>query len=188
MASERGDEGAVVYVVRCPIGGCSKKGGIFGKKSSADEAIAAVKHHLMCSPYHELDEHTANKLAEESGAEAWPACAEDAATIDSDSAEWFNARKRQKTEMAVIGKKPRPHFTRSEAESSSSICLRSVGEASTDRISLSRLQVQAMVDTLRRAHTAAESAAMLAAKVSRAFAEEALVIDHCEAVLSSYLQ
>ena len=62
-----------------------------------------------------------------------------------------------------------------------------MGEAATDHITLSRVQIQAMVDSLRRAHTAAESAATLASKANRAFCEEARVIYQCEQVLASYL-
>ena len=59
--------------------------------------------------------------------------------------------------------------------------------SATDKIVLSRVEVTAMMDSLRRGRVAAESAGMLAAKASRAFAEEAKVIEQCETVLASYL-
>ena len=177
----------LVYAVRCPIGGCSKKGGLFGKKATAEEAQQAVKHHLLKSPYHELDEETATRMAEEYEAECWLEEVSEPVPED-DSAEWFDARKRQRTALA-IGARARPRWQHAggAAGSSSGVTLRTVGEAATDTITLSRVQIQAMADSLRRAHTAAESAATLASRASRAFGEEARVIYQCQQVLESYL-
>ena len=55
-------------------------------------------------------------------------------------------------------------------------------------VTLYRQQLQACVDSLRWAHSAAESACQLCRKASLAFGEEAACIASCQDVLESYLQ
>ena len=55
-------------------------------------------------------------------------------------------------------------------------------------VTLYRQQLQACVDSLRRAHSTAQSACQLCSKASRAFGEEAACIASCQDVLESYLQ
>ena len=59
--------------------------------------------------------------------------------------------------------------------------------APTDKIVLTRVQMEACVDSLKRAKVAAESACHLCSKASRAFGEEAASIQSCQEVLMSYL-
>ena len=52
-----------VFIVRCPIGDCSKKGGILAKKLTEEDARAAVSWHLQRSPYHEFEKTEADDFA-----------------------------------------------------------------------------------------------------------------------------
>ena len=52
-----------VYAARCPLGNdCRKKGSLFIRKISEADCRAALKHHLMTSPYHEMEADPAGIL------------------------------------------------------------------------------------------------------------------------------
>ena len=55
-------------------------------------------------------------------------------------------------------------------------------------VTVNKIQLQACIDSLRRAKGAAESAGQLCAKALRAFLSEASCIQNCQDVLETYLQ
>ena len=57
----------------------------------------------------------------------------------------------------------------------------------TETVVLRKHQVQGMIDSLKRAHTAAQSAGHLCSKAARAFHEEAQVIKECSDVMQAYV-
>lgn len=190
MSGDLGD--IAIFVVRCPLGDqCSKKGGILAKKLDEESAKAALKHHLKQSPYHELSEEDASMLTDVAEVETYMEDASTWAKYQEDQADWFASRKRK-----VIGegrpKSQAKHLAigaRAAASSSSSsaVAVRGTRTTAEATIQVNGVQLVACIDSLRRARTAAESAANLAAKASRAFNEEAVVIRQCEDVLRSYL-
>ena len=55
-----------------------------------------------------------------------------------------------------------------------------------ETITLRKDQIKGMIDSLKRAHTAAQSAGHLCSKAARAFHEEAQVIKECSDVMHAY--
>ena len=174
MAEER-----CIFVGRCPIGdSCTKKQRILCKKRSEDEVKAAVKHHLMTSPYHELGEEEAENLVQLLEVEKWPMEFE-----DEDNQQWWESRKRGHLVAQGYG---RGSSSGSGGGGGPGLLVR-VGKRPHDEIKLSRVMVQACVDSLKRAKISAESAGQLAAKASRAFHEEANTLQQCAEVLQTYV-
>ena len=160
------------FGVRCPVGGCRKATQLISKKCSEEEAREAIKQHLHYSTYHHLDESEARAQA-------------DAAELDEWDEEVWDAA------HAPAGGRVRlrsPTRGRSATEE-----LVALAGGSQDMVNLeagiivSRQQLAGMVDALRRAKMAAETAAQLAARASRAFSEEAQVIGNCADELACYL-
>ena len=191
MSVDLGD--IAVFVVRCPLGDqCSKKGGILAKKLDQESAKAALKHHLKQSPYHELSEEDATIFTDSTEVETYMEDASSWAKYQEDQADWYASRKRK----AIGEGRPNPQAKQlaigSRAAASSSSSTSAVSQSGTRTtaeatIQVNGVQLVACIDSLRRARTAAESAANLAAKASRAFNEEAAVIRQCEDVLRNYL-
>lgn len=191
------EEGVSVFVVRCPLGDqCSKKGGILAKKLDEASARAALKHHLEKSPYHELSEEEATKLSEGADVEVYTEDASSWAKWQEDQTDWTASRKRKAADDgrgAIVGctRVPRPTMAPIGAPSSGSsgvIMMRHARTKAEASIAVNGPQLVACIDSLKRSRTAAESAANLAAKASRAFNEESIVIRQCEEVLRSYLE
>lgn len=190
-------EGKVtVYICRCPSGEACRKGNrILSKKLSQQEWRDCIINHLMTSPYHELPEELAANLVDMFEPELWE---EDAAAwrdwTDEDTAAWYQARKRPRqpstppsatvmltNAAAVIG-------APSGASSSRAVRMyRQGAQMPEDTIAMSRVQMQACLDSLKRARTAAESAAHLCRKAQKAFDEEAKAINSCAEVIETYL-
>ena len=187
------------YTVRCPLGEqCSKKGGILAKKESEEEARKAVHWHLKASPYHELaeDECEFQSLLCKVEVTEEERTVVETANADEGPA-WYANRKRK-----VIGAGPsgaqfsgtiaasssassqQQHRVPSLALSTLPIVARRAGHE--EMITVNRIQLQACVDSLRRAKSAAESAGQLCAKASRAFLSEAACIQNCQDVLETY--
>ena len=198
-----GDELVTVFVGRCPMGEqCSKKHGILTKKATEEEVRKAIHHHLRTSPYHEMGEEDAKGLVELSEIETWTEEAwgwQQGQTEEGDG--WYQNRKKQKTRamddtaiQAAAWKlvqqqnplQPHPPF-HPPASSSTQLSVIGARAAPTDKIVLTRVQMEACVDSLKRAKVAAESACHLCSKASRAFGEEAACIQSCQEVLMSYL-
>ena len=187
-----------VYTVRCPLGEqCSKKGGVLAKKSSDEDARAAVAWHLQASPYHELSkEEAANQgaVAEVEVTEEEKAAVEE--QEKDEGQEWPDNRKRQKrssgTELARVGH----HGGGSSSHGGGhhggghhlAVPIRGRRHGHEETVVLNKIQVQACVDSLRRAKAAAESAGQLCAKASRAFFSEADFVQNCQEVLETYVQ
>jgi len=155
------------FGVRCPIGTCSKGSGLISKKLKRCEAKAAMIAHLVNSPYHELDATAAEHMAESAPYDEWEEEVRDA--------------------VMLCERQPLPVPPRRASESLIALAGARVSNRADDDIVLNRAQVQAMVDSLKRAKLAAETAGALAARASRAFGEEALVIGSCADALAAYL-
>jgi hypothetical protein len=189
------EEMVTVFVVRCPLGDvCSKKQGILGKKLDVDQARMVVKNHLMASPYHELEDDTAQELADNTIIESWEEAAEVAAVANADEGgSWFNNRKRARmslTEAHEVVRRAEQHSGGSSASGGrSSTALVPIGarQQNAKNITLPRAQLKACVDSLKRARMAAESSGQLCGRASRAFYEEAACITGCQDVLESYV-
>jgi hypothetical protein len=205
VAEEIATEIVAVFVCRCPLGEtCSKQQGILGKKFSDQEARQVIINHLTASPYHELSATEAEGLADSAIIESWEESIEQ---VDAAKAEegqnWFNNRKRARpglmseTALAAAREMVRradgsgePPPSRGNARGSSSTQL-AIGAGARGQnaknITLPRAHLQACVDSLKRARMAAESAAQLCGRASRAFYEEAACITSCQDVLESYV-
>ena len=175
LAGMAGDDMVMAFVVRCPLGDhCSKKGGILAKKSSAEEARAALSWHLRSSPYHRLSEEEAENMAEETEVEEWPEPQQNMPQ-QQDEAPWHQSRKRQRTVGPqcpdILSLPHKPAVVRA-----------------SDKVSINKVGLQACIDSLKRAKAAAESAQQLCAKAAQVFGNEATCIGNCQEVLESFLE
>lgn len=191
--SDFGDDRISVFVVRCPLGDqCSKKGGTLAKKLDEESARAALKHHLMQSPYHELSDEDATAFTEGAVVESWTEEKSQWVKYQEEQKDWTASRKRKVDDARAVAvrkatTKPTPIGLASRS-SGDIVYARDSGAATAEAtIAMNGMQLMACIDSLKRARTAATSAANLAAKASRAFHEEAVVIRQCEDVLKSYL-
>ena len=136
-----GDDMVMTFVVRCPLGDhCSKKGGILAKKSSAEEARAALSWHLRSSPYHELSEEEASSMAETAEVEEWPEPQQNMPQ-QQDEAPWHQSRKRQRT-------------VEPQCPDILSLPLKQAGVRASDKVSINKVGLQACIDSLKRAKAA----------------------------------
>ena len=72
---------------------------------------------------------------------------------------------------------------------SSQLAKRTKGTHSNpDEVVFTKSGMQNIIDSLRRARTAAEAAESLCSKAARAFAEESRTIDECKQVVESYVR
>ncbi len=182
---------------------CSKKASVFAKKQSEDEVRQALAWHLRTSPYHELSHEEAENLSSLAEVETW----EEAATLcrqsEADEGDgWYARRKKQrmgpKSEQAVeaaafrmlqsSGMTPGGWEPSRSSRDSGTLAVFNRGGPPTEKVVLTKVQLQACIDSLKRAESAAESACHLCSKASRAFGEEAVCIRSCRDVLESYTQ
>ena len=85
-----------MFVIRCPLGDqCSKKGGILAKKLDEESARAALRHHLVYSPYHELNAEDALHFSEGVEVESYTEDQKDWAEWQEDQKDWAASRKRK---------------------------------------------------------------------------------------------
>lgn len=188
--TDAGDGRIWVFVVRCPLGDqCSKKGGTLAKKLDEESARSALKHHLVQSPYHELSNEDATAFAEGATVESWTEDKEHWVKYQEEQKDWTASRKRKVDDArAVAVRKTTTRTTPTSRASGDIVHARDSGATTAEAtITMNGMQLMACIDSLKRARTAATSAANLAAKASRAFQEEAVVIRQCEDVLKSYL-
>lgn len=175
-----------VFIVRCPKGDCSKKGAVISKKLTEQAARDAVAWHLTHSTHHLMAEAEAQQLAAEQVIERWREFWADGSTpygqeIPEPGQELARPTKRRRQDD-------------SGASSSRSVAtealIRLAGHprGPADEIVVRRQDLLACQDSLRRAKMAAEAAATVAAKASRAFADEAATIQDCLDVLTSYAE
>ena len=189
-----------VFVGRCPLGDqCSKKHGILAKKRTEEEVRDAIKWHLEKSPYHELSEEEAASQAAMAEVESLEEEAHHVAASEADEGdEWYANRKRQRrgnddrvqaAAFRLLQQQGLGGSSGSAAPGPSVLSLRTPGGRGDphQKVVLTKVQLQACVDSLKRAKTAAESACHLCSKASRAFGEEAACIQSCQEVLESYL-
>jgi hypothetical protein len=184
-----------VYVVRCPLGTqCSKKGSILAKKSSEAEARAAVVWHLVQSPYHKLEQFEADCQGVAIDVDITIEETRVIAALDADQgAQWYANRKRARTDSDAIAVKKEPGAGSSSSRFTERRLAVPIGarggarRAHEETLHVSRIQVQACVDSLRRAHSSAESAGQLCAKAAKAFFSEAACIQNCQDVIETYL-
>lgn len=163
---------------KCPMGSqCSKRGQTIKTCSSLEEAVEAVVHHLVTSPYHELQRAEAEAAIDYNLIESWEV---DKKQWHADAAKW-DAGKKRKAQLQWYPEDrvatPTPPTTPPPGSG-----------PGTGRITLSEMQLRACVDSLKRAKVSAESAANLCAKASRAFNEEVTCIQQCVEVIESYVQ
>lgn len=172
-----------VFVVRCPLGEhCSKKSGILAKKLNPEAAKTALKHHLRHSPYHELTEEEAATFMDAVEVESWEEESAAVTKFEDDQQDWYQSRKRK--QLAIGQAAP---ATRSSSSAIATMGRIQMATMSETTVQLNGSQLMACIESLKRARVAAESAANLAAKASRAFNEEAITVRQCEDVLRSYL-
>ena len=203
-----GEEMVNVWVARCPLGDeCSKKGSILGKKLTEEEAREVIVWHLKASPYHEMDEDGAIAVAHSQELDMWEEKKSVWEQGEKDTGDaWYNNRKRRRPDVPLhrggggggggahgdeIGKAlailARAVGTGGGGGSDSSSSAIMVRNTAGETVVMSKVQLMACRDSLRRAKTAAQSAASLCSRASRAFTEEAEVIDGCVGVIESYL-
>lgn len=190
-----------VWACKCPLGDqCSKKTSWLARKISLEEAKAAAAWHVQHSPYHLLSEEEARTLAEAAELESWEEDAWRWEETQADEGEaWYQRRKKAARKEAPAEKdrveaaafrmlQQRGMAATHSAGSAASSLMRVSGKGQpTDHIMLYRVQMQACIDSLKRAKSAAESACHLCSKAARAFGEEAACIQSCQDVLQSYL-
>jgi hypothetical protein len=196
-----------VWIARCPLGDvCSKKGGILGKKLTEEEAREVIVWHLKASPYHEMGEDEAIAVAHTQELDTWEEKQSVWEQGETDTGEaWYNNRKRKRPDVPAhrgggcggggargdeLGKAlsilARAVGTVGGGSDSSSSAL-AVRSTAGETVAMSKVQLMACPDSLRRAKTAAQSAASLCSRAARAFTEESEVIDGCAGVIESYL-
>lgn len=162
-----------MWIVRCPRGDCGKKQGVISKKASEDEAREAIVHHLVQSPHHQVPEDKARREVASLQIERW-------------TEEWPE----DDVHRSERGLKRALEDGRSQSSGGdATAALLRLSERMPqpdDDIILSRQELLACVDSLRRAKRAAEAAANVAAKASRAFADEARTIQDCMDVITAY--
>jgi len=101
---------------------------------------------------------------------------------------WFENRKKRarSDDMVPIGASRRGSSASSSRDPAEGVLARVQNHS--DKVIFTRVQVQACIDSLKRAKTAADSAGQLCSKASRAFYEEASNIQSCCDVLQSYIE
>ena len=208
MEGKEPKEPIYVFIVRCPQGDCSKKGSILAKKLTEEDARKAVSWHLQASPYHEFSKTESDLIAATCDVEVKEGDPEVWALQQNEEVEnWYQVRKKHKgsgNRGNPIGSRGKgaigtiAPFDRgaigaiSDSGGSShgqTVVVRggAASHVQPQQVLISKIQLQACVDSLKRAHTAADSAGHLCSKASRAFFEEAACISNCKAVLESYL-
>ena len=100
-----------------------------------------------------------------------------------------HAVSRRPAMRAADADSPQPKAQSGSAASSSGLQLSLAvpQTTATETVVLRKHQVQGMIDSLKRAHTAAQSAGHLCSKAARAFHEEAQVIKECSDVMQAYV-
>ena len=136
-----------------------------------EEAERVVKHHLMNSPYHELSEQEAElALLNNNCIESWEEAEEQAERTLDDAAP---PTKRQRT---AIGGPPDMGAWQGKGKGQN----KGAGQARHVRqITLNSQQVEACVDTLKRAVASAEAAASICGRAHRAFMQEVTALTKC---------
>ncbi len=155
---------------KCPFGSqCSKRSATLKTCHSYEDAVESIVHHLVTSPYHELERSEAESAVDFNLIESW----------EIDKKKWAEEQDRwQKKQRKSLPWQPTAEPAISAPPTG----------AGTGRITLSEMQVRACVDSLKRAKVSAESAANLCAKAARAFNEEVTCIQQCVEVIESYVQ
>ena len=127
------------------------------------EARAAVLHHLRFSPYHELDEETATSMAEACEISSWK---QEAAkkTSDEDDSSWWDSKKRKwQDESWGSGSSSWQsgdgwgsgwaHHDARQQPAQDLVLHISRANAHTNQITLSKTELEACIDSLKRAKT-----------------------------------
>ena len=162
---EHDENAPLVYVGHCPLGEqCSKKGSHLKTCASEEEARAALVHHLRYSPYHELDSETAMCMAQVCEISSWK---QEAAKKkpDEDDSSWWDSRKRKwQDESWRSGSSSRQSgdgwgsgwaYHDAMQQPAQALHLQISGAtAHTKQITLSKTELQACIDSLKRAKTA----------------------------------
>ena len=205
----------LVYAGFCPLGEqCSKKGKHLKTCDTELEARAVVLHHLRVSPYHELDEETATAMAQDCQISSWMQEAAKK-TSDEDDSSWWDSKKRkwkdetasswwgsgsssgqswgsgdsswQSWESGSTSWQPQHDATSPPQQPAQELLLHIVrARAHENQIVLSKIELQACIDSLVRARNSVDSAVSLCGKAQRAFMEEAQCIRQCVEVLQTY--
>ena len=156
----------------CPLGSvCSKKGSCLGKAMTLEKCRDIVKNHLMMSTYHELADDDAESYLET------------AEFVESEEPlEWWTEdmsarQKSKKADSVAVAVRPRGAMVAVPKE---------VRDRATQVAGITFGQLDACVDSLRRAHNAAEASAAVCTKAAKAFQEEAKCIRACCDVLESF--
>jgi len=202
------EETVFLFVARCPLGEqCSKKGGILAKSPDEEKVRQAIAWHLQASPYHELTKEKAEHEAAVAELDGWEVSKSELVQDDDDEANWYaNRSKGHKPRRKPASPRRSRSRSRSRRRRGSASTDGRRGSASTDRGGVpaefalmrfshkgtagnpvSDIDIRSCVDALRRAKNAADTAASLCSKASRAFTEEGVVIGNCMSVLESYL-
>ena len=161
-----------IYSGYCPLGsGCSKKGSCLGKAMTVEKCRDIVKNHLMMSTYHELAEEDAESYVDTA---EFMESQEPLAWWTDD----MSARKKSKgSDSVAVAVRPRGALVAVSTE---------VRDRASQVAGITFGQLDACVDSLRRAHNAAEASAALCIKAAKAFQEEAKCIKACCDVLESF--
>jgi len=168
------DDTVDIYGGKCPLGSqCSKKGGTFCKSLCLEEVDAKVRSHLKNSPYHEMaDDEIDNVMI------SWEPLVWQDKKANMDKKDESTRQERAERERS-----PRRPYTggyRRVCDNGSGPCgsggmggstvalarqHRAPAYAPHETMEISRTQLHACADALRRAQRAAESCKMLAQKV-----------------------
>ena len=141
-----------------------QKGSMAFKKLSEADCRKAMAWHLQSSPYHELDANEARSLADQADVAAWDEQEPEYVAQATDTGEQWVQRRKRKTRPAASALPP----ARESSAGSSSLVLNTgaSGRLAAQRIEISRIELQACADSLRRAKRAAQSACQLYAKAA----------------------
>lgn len=199
-----------MFCVRCPRSrDCNRKGGYIKKGTSEDMVREGLWNHLTNSPYHEgLPQSQVIALVQGAELETWQEPrVEEEAKVGSRGRSRSQRRRvspprtppRQATSSregvepsrtAMLGQPPpRETPASSGGQDASAIELFEAGRcaASAKKITLTRPQVEALLDTTMRAMRAAEQADRVCKAAAQAFALEASSLRSASETILSYL-
>ena len=182
------------YCKECPFKtDCTKQSWKKAQVStdSKEEAVAALKRHLMQSSLHLLDENSAQIFAADADYGTYE---DDEPPHKKHKAEEEGTSKSKNKISAVVAETIRQMSEGTSSSSSAATLVprphsadgaSAASAASNTVVSLRKGQLQQAIDCVARAATAAKQAQRLAASAARAFADEALALESCKASLEN---